>query len=84
MSGEINLKVNNTKKIIESIREYYFDDALDLDETDGISMEFEKWRFNLRASNTEPLIRLNVESNSNESLMNEKTRELVDRINSLD
>ena len=84
VSGEINLKVNNTKKIIESIREYYFDDALDLDETDGISMEFEKWRFNLRASNTEPLIRLNVESYNNESLMNEKTKELVDRINSLD
>tara|TARA_Y100000768_G_scaffold69577_1_gene48911 strand:+ start:196 stop:1554 length:1359 start_codon:yes stop_codon:yes gene_type:complete len=84
VSGEINLKVNNTKKIIESIREYYFDDALDLDETDGISMEFEKWRFNLRASNTEPLIRLNVESYNNESLMNDKTRELVDRINSLD
>ncbi len=47
-------------------------------------MEFEKWRFNLRVSNTEPLIRLNVESYNNESLMNEKTRELVDRINSLD
>ena len=84
VSGEINLKVNNTKTIIDSIKEYYLDDALGLDETDGVGMEFEKWRFNLRASNTEPLIRLNVESNSNESLMNEKTRELVDRINSLD
>ena len=84
VSGEINLKVNNTKKIIDSIKEYYLDDALGVDETDGVGMEFEKWRFNLRASNTEPLIRLNVESNSNESLMNEKTRELVDRINSLD
>ena len=84
VSGEINLKVNNTKTIIDSIKEYYLDDALGVDETDGVGMEFEKWRFNLRASNTEPLIRLNVESNSNESLMNEKTRELVDRINSLD
>ena len=84
VSGEINLKVNNTKTIIDSIKEYYHDDALGVDETDGVGMEFEKWRFNLRASNTEPLIRLNVESNSNESLMNEKTRELVDRINSLD
>ena len=84
VSGEINLKVTNTKTIIDSIKEYYLDDALGLDETDGVGMEFEKWRFNLRASNTEPLIRLNVESNSNESLMNEKTRELVDRINSLD
>ena len=84
VSGEINLKVSNTKTIIDSIKEYYLDDALGVDETDGVGMEFEKWRFNLRASNTEPLIRLNVESNSNESLMNEKTRELVDRINSLD
>ena len=84
VSGEINLKVNNIKTIIDSIKEYYLDDALGVDETDGVGMEFEKWRFNLRASNTEPLIRLNVESNSNESLMNEKTRELVDRINSLD
>ena len=84
VSGEINLKVSNTKIIIDSIKEYYLDDALGVDETDGVGMEFEKWRFNLRASNTEPLIRLNVESNSNESLMNEKTRELVDRITSLD
>ena len=84
VSGEINLKVNNTNTIIDSIKEYYLDDALGVDETDGVGMEFEKWRFNLRASNTEPLIRLNVESYNNESLMNEKTRELVDRINSLD
>ena len=84
VSGEINLKVNNTKKIIELIKEYYLDDSSGVDETDGIGMEFEKWRFNLRASNTEPLIRLNVESYNNESLMNEKTKELVDRINSLD
>ena len=84
VSGEINLKVSNTKTIIDSIKKYYLDDALGVDETDGVGMEFEKWRFNLRASNTEPLIRLNVESYNNESLMNEKTRELVDRINSLD
>ena len=83
VSGEINLKVNDTKKIIDSIKNYYLGDALGIDETDGIGMEFQKWRFNLRASNTEPLIRLNVESFNNESLMNEKTRELVDRINSL-
>ena len=84
VSGEINLKVNNAKKIIDFIKGYYLDDALGVDETDGVGMEFKKWRFNLRASNTEPLIRLNVESYNNESLMNEKTRELVDRINSLD
>ena len=73
-----------SEAIIDSIKEYYLEDVSGVDETDGIGMEFEKWRFNLRASNTEPLIRLNVESYNNESLMNEKTRELVDRINSLD
>jgi phosphomannomutase len=40
-------------------------------------MEFEQWRFNLRGSNTEPLVRLNVESRANESLMHEKTAEVL-------
>jgi phosphomannomutase len=48
---------------------------------DGIGMEFDNWRFNLRASNTEPLIRLNVESKNDASLMQKKTKELLDRIN---
>jgi len=43
-------------------------------------MEFENWRFNLRASNTEPLLRLNVESRGDLALMQEKTRELLDQI----
>ena len=84
MFSTIAIFVRKPKTIIDSIKEYYLDDALGVDETDGVVMEFEKWRFNLRASNTEPLIRLNVESYNNESLMNKKTRELVDRINSLD
>ncbi len=48
-----------------------------VDHTDGVSVEFERWRFNLRASNTEPLIRLNVESRGDEALMREKTAELL-------
>jgi phosphomannomutase len=48
-----------------------------VDFTDGLSMEFADWRFNLRGSNTEPLVRLNVESRANEALMQEKTRELL-------
>ncbi len=47
---------------------------------DGIGMEFDDWRFNLRASNTEPLLRLNVESRGDLGLMQDKTRELLDRI----
>ena len=48
-----------------------------MDHTDGVSVEFDRWRFNLRASNTEPLIRLNVESRGDEALMREKTAELL-------
>ncbi|MGH8303098.1 MAG: phosphomannomutase, partial [Steroidobacteraceae bacterium] len=47
------------------------------DSTDGLSMEFPQWRFNLRGSNTEPLVRLNVESRGSEALMREKTEELL-------
>ena len=46
-------------------------------DTDGLSMEFKQWRFNLRGSNTEPLVRLNVESRADEGLMREKTEELL-------
>ena len=48
-----------------------------IDHTDGVSVEFDHWRFNLRSSNTEPLIRLNVESRGNEALMRDKTAELL-------
>jgi phosphomannomutase len=48
-----------------------------VDKTDGISMEFETWRFNLRSSNTEPVVRLNVESKGDEALMAEKTQEVL-------
>jgi phosphomannomutase len=48
-----------------------------VDFTDGLSVEFADWRFNLRGSNTEPLVRLNVESRGNEALMREKTQELL-------
>ena len=50
------------------------------DFTDGLSMEFGEWRFNLRGSNTEPLVRLNVESRGSESLMREKTAEILQLI----
>ena len=48
-----------------------------IDYTDGLSLEFDNWRFNLRASNTEPLVRLNVESRADEALMRAKTAELL-------
>jgi len=52
-------------------------EALCFDETDGISLEFANWRFNLRSSNTEPVVRLNVESRADEVLMKAKTKEIL-------
>jgi len=55
---------------------------MNIDHTDGLSMEFEKWRFNLRSSNTEPVLRLNVESRGDEQLMRQKTAEILSIIDS--
>jgi phosphomannomutase len=79
-SGEINRKVADAGAAIEKIRARYGPSALRVDETDGVGMEFPLWRFNLRMSNTEPLIRLNVESRGDVALMNEKTNELLEVI----
>ena len=81
VSGEINSKVKDTNLTINTIRDHYSHEAKSIDIMDGIGMEFDNWRFNLRASNTEPLIRLNVESKNDASLMQKKTKELLDRIN---
>jgi phosphomannomutase len=75
-SGEINFTVSNPVKTIEKISNKYASDALNIDKTDGISFEFLNWRFNLRSSNTEPVIRLNVESKGDLSLLKEKTEQL--------
>lgn len=60
-SGEINFRVEDAPKAIEAVRRAYQSEALSIDETDGVSLAFAEWRFNLRCSNTEPLVRLNVE-----------------------
>ena len=64
-SGEINFTVSDAGVAIENVLSAYRADALSLDETDGVSLAFEDWRFNLRCSNTEPLVRLNVEGKGN-------------------
>jgi len=79
-SGEINRKLKNPDKAIEAIEETYKGKALLVDYTDGLSIEFPTWRFNIRKSNTEPILRLNVESRSDVSLMEEKTKELLGHI----
>ena len=76
-SGEINRKVNNAAKLIQLIEDKYSAGALEIDKTDGLSMSFEDWRFNLRTSNTEPLMRLNVESRQNPELMMKKTSDIL-------
>ncbi|MGK3141601.1 phosphomannomutase CpsG [Pantoea sp. C2G6] len=80
-SGEINSKVANAKEKIEIIKERYVSDECELNLTDGISVDFSDWRFNLRTSNTEPLVRLNVESKNNLALMNEKTTDILALLN---
>jgi phosphomannomutase/phosphomannomutase/phosphoglucomutase len=76
-SGEINRKVPDAPALIKTIERLFADEALSVDHTDGLSMEFSDWRFNLRSSNTEPVIRLNVESRGDVTLMQQKTDELL-------
>ncbi|MFO7766100.1 MAG: phosphomannomutase [Pelovirga sp.] len=82
-SGEINLTVDNATAIIQQVQKHYRPLAISADTTDGLSLDLGSWRFNLRESNTEPVIRLNVESHGDESLMREKTNELLALIKSL-
>ena len=80
-SGEINRHLKTDAKSILALAEkHYGSQAESRDFTDGLSMEFRDWRFNLRGSNTEPLVRLNVESRGSESLMREKTAEILQLI----
>lgn len=74
-SGEINTTLENPKVKMEEIKAKYSDG--ELDELDGISVEYDNWRFNVRISNTEPLLRLNVESKGDVELMKSKTDELL-------
>ncbi len=76
-SGEINRRLDDPLAAIARAQKVYGPQAHSLDETDGISMELDGWRFNLRCSNTEPVLRLNVESRGDVDLMKEKTAELL-------
>jgi phosphomannomutase len=74
-SGEVNSKVADVKTVLARVEEHYGDGVVD--RLDGLSMEFAEWRFNLRGSNTEPVIRLNVETRGDRELLEEKTQELL-------
>jgi phosphomannomutase len=77
VSGEINRGVPSVPATLARIEERYAPRAQSRDDTDGLSLDFGDWRFNLRGSNTEPLLRLNVESRGDRRLMNLKTAELL-------
>ena len=76
-SGEINSLVADPAETCARVERHYTDAALSITRVDGLSMEFSDWRFNLRASNTEPLLRLNVETRGHDELLREKTEELL-------
>ncbi len=77
VSGELNYRVPDSNAALAAVEARYAPQALVLDRTDGVSFEFPEWRFNLRTSNTEPLVRLNVEARGSIKLMHEKTQELL-------
>lgn len=76
-SGEINREIADPDAALAAAEDRYAKGARLVEHVDGLSVEFEDWRFNLRKSNTEPVVRLNVESRADPSLMREKTDELL-------
>ncbi len=76
-SGEINRKVDDAAATLDKLYAEFGPRANSVDSTDGYSFEFDEWRFNIRMSNTEPVVRLNVESRGDESLMRERTSEVL-------
>jgi phosphomannomutase/phosphoglucomutase len=75
-SGEINYKVNDVAQVLDKIMFFYKHKAPVVDKTDGISLDFGNWRMNIRASNTEPLLRLNIESRGDRQLVLDKLKEV--------
>ena len=76
-SGEINFEVFDGSKCIKRAERLFSDGAKAVDHLDGLSISFDTWRFNLRKSNTEPLVRLNVETKGDKRLLELKTKELT-------
>ncbi|HEY3699670.1 MAG TPA: phosphomannomutase [Spongiibacteraceae bacterium] len=79
-SGEINRKVKDVKTVLAAIEARYAPSAAAIDKTDGLSMVMGEWRFNVRGSNTEPVLRVNIESRGDSALMQAKTAELLSAV----
>ncbi|EPY8429716.1 phosphomannomutase CpsG [Citrobacter youngae] len=75
-SGEINFSVNNINNILTKLQLEYKDTVLHIETIDGISFEFDDWRMNVRASNTEPLLRINIESNKSPQIVEQHLDEV--------
>ena len=75
-SGEINFRVADAQATVARVLAHYAAQSPALDHTDGVSADFGQWRFNLRSSNTEPLLRLNVEARGDAGLLRARTDEL--------
>ncbi|MCA9832322.1 MAG: phosphomannomutase/phosphoglucomutase [Thermomicrobiales bacterium] len=80
-SGEINTEVADAKAVVDRIEAFYAAQGATIDHLDGLTVEFDNWWFNIRGSNTQPLLRLNVEADDT-PLLEEKTAEVVDMVRS--
>jgi phosphomannomutase len=78
VSGEINRQVADPDRALARVERFFGPQALSVDYTDGVSLEFAEWRVNLRKSNTEPVLRLNVETRANQLLLEEMTGKILD------
>lgn len=76
-SGELNFHIAQPQQAVSKVQRHYMQHATETDYTDGLSMAFNDWRFNLRSSNTENVLRLNVESQADRLLMEQKTAEII-------
>lgn len=79
-SGEINLPASHVDRVMQAVEEEYAKDAKEIQHIDGLGMDFGEWRFNLRASNTEPLIRFNMETRGDKLLLEEKKKAIMEFI----
>ncbi len=86
VSGEINRRLDDSQAAIALVEKHFSsrEEVKKRYQIDGLTLEFAKWRFNIRTSNTEPLLRLNVESRGDQALMESKTREILDLLEGLE
>ena len=82
-SGEINYEVNDAKVAMEKVHEHFMPLMPNIDTVDGISLEFDTWRMNLRSSNTEPLLRLNLETRGDKMMLKQLITEISKVLNSI-